>query len=73
MTLLNPPQSAPSWTHSPDDLIRITKEAIEQHRKIADEVASIKDADCTFENVRTKKTGLQWRILMSLSRSLYVH
>ncbi|KAF7792617.1 hypothetical protein EIP86_003714 [Pleurotus ostreatoroseus] len=52
MVFLDPPQSAPSWTHSPDDVIRIAKEAIEQHRKVADEVASIKDADCTFDNLR---------------------
>ncbi|KAF7792616.1 hypothetical protein EIP86_003713 [Pleurotus ostreatoroseus] len=52
MSSLTPPQPAPSWTHSPEDVARITKETIDKDRKLTDEVAALKESDCTFENLR---------------------
>lgn len=51
MSSLTPPQPAPSWTHSPEDVTRITKETIDKDRKLMDEIAAIKESDCTLENV----------------------
>ena len=53
MASLNPPQAAPKWTHSPADVLALTKAAIEEDRAVLDKVAALKPEECTFESVRT--------------------
>ncbi len=55
MTSLNPPQAAPKWTHTPDEVLKLTKEAIEEERKRLDDIGALKSEDCTFESVRSRR------------------
>jgi hypothetical protein len=48
---LTPPQSPPQWGHSVDDILKLTKEAIEYDRTIQDKVGLLDPKDCTFESV----------------------
>ena len=52
MASLNPPQAAPKWSHSPEDVLALTKTAIEADRAVLDKVAALKPEECTFESVR---------------------
>ena len=46
-----PPQAPPHWNHSADDILKLTKEAIEHNRAIQDKVGSLDPKDCTFDSV----------------------
>ncbi|KAA1469830.1 metallopeptidase MepB [Dentipellis sp. KUC8613] len=48
---LTPPQPAPKWSHTAEDITRLTKEAIERDRELQDKVAKLKPEECTFESV----------------------
>ena len=45
------PQAPPDWKHSADDILKLTKEAIEHNRAIQDKVGSLDPKDCTFDSV----------------------
>lgn len=51
--LFTPPQSPPVWNHSADDILKLTKEAIEYDRAIQDKVGrlGLDPKDCSFESV----------------------
>ncbi|KAJ8501920.1 hypothetical protein ONZ51_g322 [Trametes cubensis] len=51
MATLTPPQAAPKWTHTPEEVIRLTKEALAKYSIIEDSVAALTPAECTFESV----------------------
>ncbi|KAL1748030.1 hypothetical protein HDZ31DRAFT_30711 [Schizophyllum fasciatum] len=51
MANLTPPQPPPQWTHSAEDIMRLTKEAIEVNRAHQDKVAALAEADCNFDSV----------------------
>lgn len=51
MTSLIPPQPAPIWTHSADDVMRLTKEAIAEDREVQNKVAALPPQDCNFASV----------------------
>lgn len=53
MASLNPPQAAPKWSHTPDEVLALTKAAIDDDRAILDKVAALKPEECTFESVRS--------------------
>lgn len=46
-----PPQPPPLWNHSADDILKLTKEAIEYDRAIQDKVGRLDPKDCTFDSV----------------------
>ena len=48
---LTPPQSPPRWNHSADEILKLTKEAIEHDRTIQDKVGLLDPKDCTFDSV----------------------
>lgn len=48
---LTPPQSPPQWNHSADDILKLTKEAIEYDRAIQDKVGGLDPKHCTFDSV----------------------
>ncbi len=52
MASLNPPQAAPKWTHTPEEVLKLTKEAIADERARLDKIAALKPEECTFESVR---------------------
>ena len=52
MASLNPPQAAPKWTHTPEEVLKLTKEAIAEERARLDKIAALKPEECTFESVR---------------------
>ncbi|KAI0771258.1 Metalloprotease [Trametes elegans] len=51
MASLNPPQAAPKWTHTPEEVLKLTKEAIDKQRALEDRVAALKPEECNFESV----------------------
>ncbi|PIL22512.1 hypothetical protein GSI_15201 [Ganoderma sinense ZZ0214-1] len=51
MTSLKPPQAAPKWTHTPEEVLKLTKEAIEEEGNRLDEIGGLRSEDCTFESV----------------------
>ena len=48
---ITPPQPPPLWNHSADDILKLTKEAIEYDRAILDKVGRLDSKDCTFDSV----------------------
>ncbi|KAJ7288408.1 metallopeptidase MepB, partial [Mycena rebaudengoi] len=48
---LTAPQPPPDWNHSPEDVLRLTKEAITQHRAVKDKVGALKPSECNYESV----------------------
>ena len=52
MASLNPPQPAPKWTHTPEEVLRLAKDAIAEERARLDKIGSLKPEECTFESVR---------------------
>ena len=45
------PQSLPCWEHTAEDILKLTKEAIEYYRAVEDKVGDLDPKDCTFESV----------------------
>jgi metallopeptidase MepB len=56
MAHLTPPQLAPVWTHTPEDVLRLTREAIEKDRAVQDQVAKLPVSECNFETVSATPT-----------------
>lgn len=53
---LHPPQPPPNWTHTPEDVARLTKEAIANHRAVEDKIGALPASECNFESVsRTRR------------------
>lgn len=52
MASLNPPQATPKWTHVPDDVLALTKAAIDTHRNALDQIATLSPEDSNFSSVR---------------------
>ncbi|KAI0322042.1 hypothetical protein OF83DRAFT_1274330 [Amylostereum chailletii] len=50
MASLTPPQPAPRWTHSAEEITRLTKEAIETARVLQDRIGKLAPEDCTLES-----------------------
>jgi hypothetical protein len=48
---ITPPQPPPEWTHTPEDVGRLTKEAIDSHRAVEDQIGALQPSDCTYESV----------------------
>ncbi|KAI9465436.1 Metalloprotease [Lactarius psammicola] len=67
MVDLTPPQPPPIWTHTPEDVIKLTKEAIEKDREVQDRVAKLPASECNFDTVFVR--DLRLRINLSLARS----
>ena len=51
MASLTPPQSPPRWNHTPEEVIRLTKDAISRNKAVSDQVAGLLPADCNFDTV----------------------
>ena len=49
---ITPPQAAPSWEHTTEDISSLTKQSIEKYRAVMDKVGALDPKDCTFESVR---------------------
>lgn len=48
---LVPPQPAPSWDHSPQDIKRLTADLIAKDRALSDNVGALKPDECNFKSV----------------------
>jgi hypothetical protein len=56
MTNLTPPQPPPVWTHTPEQVVTLTKEAINKDREVQDRVAKLQASECNFDTVSTMPT-----------------
>ncbi|KAF9013473.1 hypothetical protein BDQ17DRAFT_1231331 [Cyathus striatus] len=52
---LTPPQPAPQWNHSAEDITKITKELIEKDRKFQDKIGALNAKDCNFDSLALAK------------------
>lgn len=64
MVNLKPPQPAPAWGHTPEDVIKLTKEAIDKDRDVQDRVAKLPASECNFDTVSAKYHVFDMRIYM---------
>jgi len=48
---LTPPQPAPVWNHTAEQILSLTKEAIERDREVQNKVAALDPKDANFESV----------------------
>ena len=55
---LTPPQPAPVWRHTPEDVIKLTKEAIDKDREVQDRVGKLPASECNFDTVSPSATFL---------------
>lgn len=53
MANLTPPQPPPVWTHTPEQVVTLTKEAIKKDREVQDRVAKLLASECNFDTVST--------------------
>lgn len=69
---LTPPQAAPKWDHSAEDILKLTKEAIQKDRETLDKIAKLPKDECNFETVShlglhtpsmTVLTNIVWSLL----------
>ena len=51
MASLTPPQQPIPWTHTPTEVVAVTKDLIEKNRKLLDSIAALPHKDCNFESV----------------------
>jgi len=51
MADLTPPQPPPVWTHTPENVLYLTKEAVKKDREVQDRVAKLPASECNFETV----------------------
>jgi hypothetical protein len=51
MANLTPPHPPPSWTHTPEEVLKLTKEAIEKDRAVQDQIAKLPASECNFDTV----------------------
>ena len=51
MANLTPPQLPPVWTHTPEDVLYLTKEAIKKDREVQDKIGKLPASECNFETV----------------------
>jgi len=51
MANLTPPQPPPEWTHTPEEVLTLTKEAINKNREVQDRVAKLPPSECNFDTV----------------------
>ena len=51
MANLTPPQPPPVWTHTPEEVLYLTKEAIEKDREVQDRIGKLPVSECNFETV----------------------
>jgi hypothetical protein len=58
MSSLTPPQPAPTWTHTADDVMRLTKEAIAKDQEVQDKVAALAPEDCNMSSVSCLQSGV---------------
>ena len=66
MASLNPPQAAPKWTHTPEDVLKLTEDAIAEYRALEDRVAALKPEECNFESVGAARRLCSAASLISL-------
>ena len=55
---LIPPQPPPVWMHTPEDVLRLTKEAIEKDQRVQNQVARLPASECNFNTVSTRPMQL---------------
>jgi len=53
MANLTPPQPPPVWTHTPEQVVTLTKEAIKKDREVQDQVGKLLASECNFDTVST--------------------
>ena len=51
ISTLKPPQEPLKWIHTPEQVISLTKEEIEEDRKILDRIGALPEEECNFESV----------------------
>ncbi|KAJ7288403.1 metallopeptidase MepB [Mycena rebaudengoi] len=60
MPSLTPPQPPPEWTHTPEDVLRLTKEAIAHHRAVEDKVAAFQPLECNYESLALQEAETEF-------------
>lgn len=55
---LTAPQPPPAWNHSAEDITRLTKEFIAEHRTVEDKIGALALSDCNFNSVRSKTRAI---------------
>ena len=53
---LTPPQPAPVWRHTPEDVIKLTNQAIVKDREVQDRVGKLPASECNFDTVSSSTT-----------------
>ncbi|KII91059.1 hypothetical protein PLICRDRAFT_684635 [Plicaturopsis crispa FD-325 SS-3] len=49
VSLLTPPQAAPSWNHSPEEILNLVKDTLQAQKRLQDKVATLAPAECNFQ------------------------
>ena len=60
ISILKLPQEPLKWTHTPEEVIPLIKEQIEEDRKFLDKIGALPEAECNFETV-SRQFHLQYR------------
>ncbi|KAF8993112.1 zincin [Hymenopellis radicata] len=58
-----PPQDAPKWDHSAEQILSLTKESIAEHRAQMDKIGSLAAKDCDFKSLALAEADTQFEIV----------
>ncbi|KAH7927637.1 zincin [Leucogyrophana mollusca] len=50
MPSLTPPQAAPNWNHTPEQVLQLVKDALAEHKAVYDKVGALSESECNFES-----------------------
>ncbi|KAF8208884.1 metallopeptidase MepB [Mycena galopus ATCC 62051] len=67
---MNAPQPPPEWTHTPEDVLRLTKKAIDEHRAVEDKIGALQPSECTYGSFETSTEPLGFYQNVSPSKEL---
>ncbi|KAI0004463.1 Metalloprotease [Russula compacta] len=63
MANLTPPQPPPLWTHTPEDVVRLTEEAIKKDRKAQDQIANLPLSECNFDTLALAYSEAEFQVI----------
>jgi hypothetical protein len=48
---LSPPQAAPEWNHTPEEMKKLAQDTIAKDKAVKDKVGALAQEECTFSSV----------------------
>ncbi|KDQ54110.1 hypothetical protein JAAARDRAFT_136150 [Jaapia argillacea MUCL 33604] len=64
MSTIKPPQAPPSWSHSAEDIVRLTKEALAKDKALLDQIAALPPKECNFSSLPMALSDAEFSVVI---------